>query len=152
LDDWAATLQALSATLRKALGGTSGPLYAIGLLCAAQSLNNDPAQFGLALQAAIDGIARVGGARHGDRTMLDALIPAAQVLLEDRTNMHIGTPALMLAVHAAHQGTQDTAQRVAKQGRSSYIGERAMGHMDPGARAVVIWLQAIAEALTDQPS
>jgi dihydroxyacetone kinase len=137
LDDLPATLQALSATLRRSLGGTSGPLYAIGLLCAAEQLKAQAGQWGQALQAASDGISRVGGARAGDCTMLDALYPAAQAL---NTSSRLSD-----AVQAAQQGTEATAQRIARQGRASYLAERALGHVDPGARAVTIWLQALAD-------
>jgi triose/dihydroxyacetone kinase / FAD-AMP lyase (cyclizing) len=149
LEDWPSTLQALSATLRKSLGGTSGPLYAIGLLGAADSLKKQPGLFGQALKAATEGIAKVGGACQGDRTMLDALIPAADTLIDAYEKGHPALKAIAYAVDSAHYGTVETAHRVARQGRSSYLGKRALGHVDPGARAVVIWLQAIAQVLSE---
>lgn len=142
LTDAAATLRALSATLRRALGGTSGPLYAIGLLRAAQSWSEQPGDGAAALQAAVDGIAEIGGAQQGDRTMLDALIPAAA-----RWKEAAGQPlhtALAQAAQAADAGTAATAATVARRGRASYLGERAIGHADPGAKAVALWLHALA--------
>jgi dihydroxyacetone kinase len=147
LDDQAATLRALSATLRRALGGTSGPLYAVALLRAAVVLERGSASSvqGLAavLRAACDGIAEVGGAARGDRTMLDALIPAADALeLAARSNAGL-VDALRACLEAAEQGGAATAGLIPRRGRSSYLGERALGHPDPGALAVVVWLRAL---------
>lgn len=142
LYDLPATLRAMSATLRRVLGGTSGPLYAIGLLRAAQSLQNTPGDGAAALRAATQGIMEVGGARQGDRTMLDALIPAASAW-EDAAGLPLAQ-ALQRAADAAEQGCAATAEVVARRGRSSYLGERALGHPDPGAKAVALWLQALA--------
>ncbi len=140
-----ATLRAMSATLRRALGGTSGPLYAIGLLRAAAALPQDGAALtaptvAQALQAAVDAIMAVGGAQPGDRTMLDAMVPATQALAS-ATDLATG---LRAAVDAARAGAQATAQGVARRGRASYLGERAIGHPDPGACAVVVWLEVLA--------
>lgn len=144
LYDLPATLRAMSATLRRVLGGTSGPLYAIGLLRAAQSLQNTPGDGAAALRAATQGIMEVGGARQGDRTMLDALIPAASAW-EDAAGLPLAQ-ALQRAADAAEQGCAATAEVVARRGRSSYLGERALGHPDPGAKAVALWLQALANS------
>ncbi|MBL0422956.1 dihydroxyacetone kinase subunit DhaK [Ramlibacter sp. AW1] len=143
LDDLPATLRALSATLRRVLGGTSGPLYAIGLLCAAASLDIRPRDVGAALQAAADGIAGVGGAREGDCTMLDALYPAVRAAQGCEAPLR----ALAQAARAAQEGAQATAGKVARQGRASYLGERGRPHMDPGARALALWLEALARHL-----
>lgn len=142
LQDLPATLRAMSATLRRVLGGTSGPLYAIGLLRAAHSLQALPGDGAAALRAATQGIMDVGGAKQGDRTMLDALIPAADAWegASQQTMAH----ALQQAANAAEQGCAATAKVVARRGRSSYLGERALGHPDPGAKAVALWLQALA--------
>ncbi|HSV82718.1 MAG TPA: dihydroxyacetone kinase subunit DhaL [Ramlibacter sp.] len=139
-DDLPATLRALSATLRRSLGGTSGPLYAIGLLCAAAALEQAPRDVGAALQAAADGIADVGGAREGDCTMLDALYPAARAAAAAGSVQQ----ALAAAASAARNGTQATAAGVARRGRASYLGERARGHVDPGAHAIALWLDTLA--------
>jgi dihydroxyacetone kinase len=141
-EDLPGMLRALSATLRRVLGGTSGPLYAIGLLRAAQALEQVPGNGGEALSAAATGIAEVGGASVGDRTMLDALIPAAGALAEAS-----GEPwavALRRAAIAADAGCAATAAVAARRGRASYLGDRAIGHPDPGAKAVAHWLQALA--------
>jgi len=135
--DLAETLRALSATLRKALGGSSGPFYAVALLRASEALRSRPGAWGDALRAACDGIQALGGAMPGDCTMLDALDPAAAAL---------STGGLDSAVAAAEAGADRTAAMLPRRGRSSYLGDRAVGHVDPGARAVAIWLRSIQDS------
>ncbi len=151
LADPAATLRSLSATLMRALGGTSGPLYAAFLLRGAAAIGGHTApsavDWAAAFQAGIDAIAELGGAAPGDRTMLDALHPAAAALQEALANGEPAREALIRAINAAQQGAERTASVVARRGRSSYLGERAIGHPDPGAEAVVVWLKAIYHAI-----
>jgi dihydroxyacetone kinase len=147
LADTVGTLRALSATLRRALGGTSGPLYAIMLMRAAAAFENATASTRLsawsqALQAGCNGIAEIGGATEGDCTMLDALLPAARALAQTAPDADIHR-SLQLALAAAKAGCESTADVVAKRGRSSYLGDRALGHVDPGALAVCLWLEAL---------
>jgi dihydroxyacetone kinase len=141
----AAVLRGLADTLRRALGGTSGPLYSVLLLRAATVLDEDTSARGWAdaLAAGARAIGELGAARVGDRTMLDALVPAAEAL--------IGGAPLADAIEAAVAGTEATAHRSARRGRSSYLGDRAIGTVDPGAEAVVIWLRAIEESLGARP-
>jgi dihydroxyacetone kinase len=147
LGNKAATLRALSATLRRALGGTSGPLYAVALLRAAAVFERESEaslqHLADALRAACDGIAEVGGAARGDCTMLDALIPAADAL-ESAARSNAGlAEALRRCIEAAERGGAATAHLVPRRGRASYLGARALGHPDPGALAVVVWLRAL---------
>ncbi|WP_213002167.1 dihydroxyacetone kinase subunit DhaL [Winogradskya consettensis] len=135
----AAVLRAVSASVRRDVGGTSGPLYAILLLRAAAALE-ETGSWPAALQAGTDGIRDVGGAEVGDRTMIDALSPAAEALATGGT--------LAAAITAARTGTDHTATITARLGRSSYLGDRVLGHPDPGAYAVVLWLEAISAALS----
>jgi dihydroxyacetone kinase len=137
--DDAAALRAASAAVRRSVGGTSGPLYAVMLLRAAAALEHTPGDWAGALTAAVDGVRDVGGADVGDRTMVDALAPAAAALA--------GTGDVSEAVAAAERGAAGTAGVRARLGRSSYLGDRVLGHEDPGARAVVVWLAAVAGAL-----
>jgi len=136
--DPAETLRALSATLRRALGGSSGPFYAVALLRASEVLRRKPKAWADALRAACDGIQALGGAAPGDCTMLDALDPAATAL---------ASAGLRAAAAAAEAGAGRTASMTPRHGRSSYVGDRALGHVDPGARAVAIWLRSVQEAL-----
>jgi dihydroxyacetone kinase len=152
LDDPAATLHELALTLQRALGGTSGPLYAMGLLRAAASLRSSvpevAASWAEALRAGAAGIAELGDAAVGDRTMLDALVPASEALASGLRSGRSGTEAMREAVAAADRQAQATAALVPRRGRSSYLGDRALGHPDPGAVAVAIWLRAASEALS----
>jgi dihydroxyacetone kinase len=146
LDDPAATLHALGITLQRALGGTSGPLYAVFFLRAADSLRRgdpeNPSTWSEAFQAGCSGIAELGGARRGDRTMLDALLPAAEGFHEAIHSGSSVSNALLAAAAAAAAGARATADMMPKRGRSSYLGGRALGHPDPGAEAVAVWLGA----------
>jgi dihydroxyacetone kinase len=156
LDDPAATLQALGLTLQKEIGGTSGALYAGFFLRAAAQLRqgtpSDPGAWADAFDAGCDAIAELGGARRGDRTMLDALIPAAEALRETlNAEQEQGqeqeqglAEVLRITAEAARRGAQATATMPPRRGRSSYLGERALGHPDPGAEAAALWLRAIA--------
>jgi dihydroxyacetone kinase len=136
-------LRAMSGAIRRAIGGSSGPFYATGLMRAAASLRglDSPTQadWRAALAAATGAIAELGGAGRGDRTMLDALIPAVEAW-----SAEAGFSAAALA---AERGAAATAGMKPRQGRASYLSERALGITDGGAMAVAIWLGAIAEAM-----
>jgi dihydroxyacetone kinase len=146
LDDPAATLHALGVTLQRALGGTSGPLYAVFFLRAAGPLRRgapeDLRTWAEAFQSGCAGIAELGGATRGDRTMLDALLPAAEALQEAVHSGRSVSDALRAAAAAAAAGARATADMMPRRGRSSYLGARALGHPDPGAEAVAVWLGA----------
>ncbi|MGF6674503.1 dihydroxyacetone kinase [Paraburkholderia sp. WSM4174] len=146
-----AVLRGMSATLRRVVGGTSGPLYAVMLLRAAAALEQSGGttarQWATAFSAGVDGLMELGGARPGDRTMVDALRPAADALHDALARGASTDAALQAAVAAASDGTSRTASMHPRRGRSSYVGERALGHADPGAHAVALWLAAIRDAL-----
>jgi dihydroxyacetone kinase len=89
---------------------------------------------------------RLGGASAGDRTMLDALLPAADALLQVSAGVAAAIAARAAAT-AAEAGAQATRDMLPRKGRSSYLGQRALGHIDPGAYAVLLWTEAIAQAL-----
>jgi dihydroxyacetone kinase len=146
----AAVLRATSATLRRSMGGTSGPLYAVMLLRAAAAFPStapdgaSPQEWAAAFRAGVDGVREVGGAEVGDRTMVDALAPAVDAF---ESSLAAGSPwrdALAAAADAASAAAAATAQIRARLGRSSYLGDRVLGHPDPGAQAVALWLSAIA--------
>ena len=138
----------LSNIVRRSIAGSSGPFYAIGLGRAAARLNEggqSPASWAAALEGACDAISELGGAKVGDRTMLDALYPAAAAF---RAAIDRGSPwtdAVKAASAAAEQGARATAKLLPRRGRSAYLGERALGSPDPGAEAIAVWLRAIAE-------
>jgi len=148
VDDPASTLHQLGLLLQRVLGGTSGALYAVFFLRASARLKvldaKTPRAWADAFQAATSAIAELGGAQPGDRTMLDALTPASKTF---STSLYAGHPlrdALASAAAAAQLGAEATANLPPRRGRSSYLGERTLGHPDPGAIAAAIWLQAIA--------
>ncbi len=149
-DDPSATLHALGQTLQRALGGTSGALYALFFLRASARLRgrqaDDPRAWADAMQAACEAIGELGGARAGDRTMLDALLPASDVFRNSIYAGHTSTDALGRAADAAEAGAKATADLMPRRGRSSYLGARALGHPDPGAMAVAVWLEALAQS------
>ncbi|RLL69797.1 DAK2 domain-containing protein [Streptomyces sp. Z26] len=151
--DPAAPLEAAATAFLDEVGGTSGPLF--GLLF--QSLAAAVADAGGATTPALtagvaEGLAairRVGDAAPGDKTLVDALHPAAEALRA----APVGTPpgrALALAADAAWTGVRGTARLRARRGRSSYLGERAEGVPDPGAVGVALLL-ASAQAVVDDP-
>jgi dihydroxyacetone kinase len=145
-----AVLRTMSATIRRVVGGTSGPLYAVMLLRAAAMLEQSGGVAGkdwsAAFTAAVDGVMELGGAHPGDRTMVDALHPAA-VALQTALAKSGTDEALKAAVDAATSGAAQTASMTPKLGRSSYVGDRALGFADPGAHAVGLWLAAIRSSL-----
>lgn len=154
LNDISATLKALGHTLRHELGGSSGPLYGVLFLRAGNVLENSSriglAEWVTAFDEGCRAISELGGAKPGDRTMLDAFDPFLKTLKEAGT----GTPreALLAAVNEAQRGAEATAQMKPRLGRSSYLQDRVLGHPDPGAIAVAIWLRAIADAVIGTPT
>ena len=150
LDDLPATLKALGHTLRHELGGSSGPLYGVLFLRCGSVLASSGvtglAHWAEALDKGCVAISELGGAKPGDRTMLDALDPFAKTLKKSVADK---TPhdAVVAAVEAAERGVEATAQMKPRLGRSSYLGNRVLGHPDPGAKAITIWLRAVSEAL-----
>jgi triose/dihydroxyacetone kinase / FAD-AMP lyase (cyclizing) len=146
-----AVLRNLSATLRRVVGGTSGPLYAVMLLRAAVSLEQSAGSaaedWAAAFSGGVDGLMELGGARPGDRTMVDALKPATDALQSALARRETIDAALQAAVDAATEGASRTASMHPRLGRSSYVGDRALGCADPGAHAVALWLAAIREAV-----
>jgi dihydroxyacetone kinase len=145
LDDPAATLHALAMNLQRTLGGTSGPLYSAFFLRASTLLReqaDNPENWAKAFLAGCSAITELGGARQGDRTMLDALLPAATAFQAELSSGHSPERALSAAVVAAQAGASATRTMLSRRGRSSYLGERVLGHPDPGAEAVAVWLEA----------
>lgn len=146
--DAASVLALLSGALRRAIGGSSGPFYAVGLLRAARHLADEP-ESGLqswagAFSAGVTAIAELGGAKRGDRTMLDALLPAADALASAAKQDLAPTHVWAQAAEAARAGAEATAGMRPRLGRASYLGDRAVGVPDGGAVAVAIWLRACA--------
>jgi dihydroxyacetone kinase len=139
-------LKAIGLKIQQTMGGSSGPLYGALLLRAGSTLEQGPAddarQWSAAILEGCGAIGELGGARLGDRTMLDALVPFARTFSEQLAEGTSLNESLVAALEAAKRGADSTEQMVARRGRSSYLGDRAIGNVDPGALAVVIWLEA----------
>ncbi|MFD0905637.1 dihydroxyacetone kinase subunit DhaL [Actinomadura sediminis] len=132
-------------------GGASGPLYGTMLRRAGRYLDDlddpDVADFGAALRAALDGVRELGQAAEGDKTMVDALAPAVEAYEEALAG---GAPlpgCARAAADAAEAGADATVPMQARKGRASYLGERSVGHLDPGAASTALVLRALAETL-----
>jgi dihydroxyacetone kinase len=139
----------MAEALRRSIAGSSGPFYATALLRAAEVLGNDTPSakdWARAFAAAVDSIAELGGAKPGDRTMLDALKPACDAFARAVAEGKKLPDAWAEAVAAAKAGTAATANMRPRLGRAAYLGERALGIPDAGASAVVVWMQALARA------
>jgi dihydroxyacetone kinase-like protein len=151
--DAAATADVLRQTgkrLISTVGGASGPLYGTAFLRGAGAVAGDHASsaaaFTAALEAAAGGIAGLGKATEGEKTMLDALFPAARAA---RTALEGGGDLVAVtaaARDAAAAGAAATIPMLATKGRASYLGERSVGHQDPGATSSALLLSVLADA------
>ncbi|PXY21420.1 dihydroxyacetone kinase subunit DhaL [Prauserella muralis] len=142
-------LKIAATTLISKVGGAAGPLYGTAFLRAATTLGDaaelDPPAVLAALRAARDGVVARGKAEVGDATMIDALSPAVDAAEMAEAN---GIAAMLAAAaDAADKGAESTTPLVARKGRASYLGERSVGHLDPGARSTALLLRAFAEAV-----
>jgi dihydroxyacetone kinase-like protein len=138
-------------TLVGTVGGASGPLWGTALRRAGRALGEAPeldgARLADALDAALAGVVELGAAESGDKTMVDALRPAAAAL---RAAVDRGAPlaeALEAAANAAADGARATVPMQARKGRASYLGERSIGHEDPGAASTTLIVGALGRAL-----
>ena len=145
-----AVLKLVATTLISKVGGAAGPLYGTAFLRASAKLGTaedlDVPALLDALRAGLEGVQARGKAVGGDATMVDALIPAvsaAEKAAEDGGDV---AAVLTAAADAADRGAESTVDLVPRKGRASYLGERAVGHMDPGARSSALLLRAFAEA------
>jgi dihydroxyacetone kinase-like protein len=136
-------------TLVSTVGGASGPLYGTFLLRFASSAGEvtelDAAGFAAAMRAGLDGIVARGKAEREDKTMYDALAPAVSAL---EAGIHGPLDnALQTAAEAADEGRDATIDMLARKGRASYLGERSIGHQDPGATSAALLVRAAATTL-----
>jgi phosphoenolpyruvate---glycerone phosphotransferase subunit DhaL len=140
-------------TLVGKVGGASGPLYGTALRRAGRSLGDaetfDAQQLATALDDAIAGIVDLGNAEPEDKTMIDALAPAAKALHEKLDAGDDLEAALAAACEAAEKGAEATIPLQARKGRASYLGERSVGHQDPGATSAALLLRALQRAVAD---
>jgi phosphoenolpyruvate---glycerone phosphotransferase subunit DhaL len=146
----AALLKQAGMTLVSKVGGASGPLYGTFFLRMAAAMGDadplDQAGFAEALRAGVEGVVARGKAEAGDKTMYDALAPAVDAL-DAALGGEDTTGALRAAADAAARGRDATTPMQARKGRASYLGERSVGHQDPGATSAALLLQAAADTL-----
>jgi phosphoenolpyruvate---glycerone phosphotransferase subunit DhaL len=148
-EDIGASLKAVGMALVSSVGGAAGPLYGTLFLqmgqAAAGRSELDLAGFTEALDAGVQGVIKRGKAEPGDKTMVDALLPALDALRQaDGDDL---AAALDRAATAAREGMEATVPMVARKGRASYLGERSAGHQDPGATSSHLLLRTAADAL-----
>lgn len=147
--DIGALLKGVGMQLVSTVGGASGPLYGTafmkaGMACKGLTEIDGPA-FVKAMEAAVNGIKMRGKATEGEKTMLDALCPALKVMQDDVAAGKSLKEALQDAAQAAEKGVEYTKTIIATKGRASYLGERSLGHQDPGATSSLYLLQVLAE-------
>jgi dihydroxyacetone kinase-like protein len=138
-------------TLVSNVGGASGPLWGTALRRAGRALGEseefDGAELAEALQAALDGVVELGAAQEGDKTMVDSFSPAVRVLRERLDGGESVAAALAAARDAGDEGMRATVPLQASKGRASYLGERSIGHQDPGATSTALIVAALARAV-----
>ncbi|MER7900192.1 dihydroxyacetone kinase subunit DhaL [Streptomyces sp. NPDC096046] len=122
------------------VGGASGPLYGTLLRRTGKALGDagevSAEELAEALRAGVDAVMTLGGAAPGDKTMIDALVPAVEALGD----------SFAAARTAAEEGAVATTPLQARKGRASYVGERSIGHQDPGATSAALLIAGLAEA------
>jgi phosphoenolpyruvate---glycerone phosphotransferase subunit DhaL len=146
--DVGAVLKTVAMALVSSVGGAAGPLYGTLFLQMGTALAGkeevDLESYAAAWRKGAEGVQARGKAQPGDKTMLDALLPAVDAL-EKASDLDTG---LREAADAAQSGMKDTIPMLARKGRASYLGERSQDHQDPGATSTYYLYQTAAEALT----
>lgn len=144
-------LKTVSMNLISSVGGASGPLYGTLFLKASTAVagkqeldDRDAIAF---LEAAVDGVIQRGKANLGDKTMLDVLVPAKDAFKQAVTDGLETREAIQKAVAAAEEGMKNTIPMLAKKGRASYLGDRSVGHQDPGATSSYLILKTLLETI-----
>jgi dihydroxyacetone kinase-like protein len=141
-------------TLVATVGGASGPLWGSAFKRAGRALHDadgcDGHALATALDAAVAGVVELGAAAPGDKTMVDALQPAAAALRSALDSGQALAQAARAAAEAAQRGAKATVPMQARKGRASYLGERSIGHLDPGATSAAIILVALNHAIVQE--
>jgi dihydroxyacetone kinase-like protein len=149
--DPSGVLKTVSMALISKVGGATGPLYGTAFLRASTALSDKDdltaADVAQAIEAALAGVKQRGKAEAGDKTMVDALEPAAAAAKEAASSGGSVGDVFRAAAEAAAKGAEETVPLAARRGRASYLGQRAAGHKDPGAASTHLLLDAAARAL-----
>ncbi len=146
-------LKTVSMTLISTVGGASGPLYGTFFLkasaVAAHKEELTPEELVKSLQAGLQGVIQRGKAQLEDKTMIDALAPAIDAFQQSLANNDSVVSGLQKAVNAAEEGMKKTIPLIARKGRASYLGERSIGHQDPGATSSYLMLTTLLRAVQE---
>jgi dihydroxyacetone kinase-like protein len=149
-------LKLVATTLISTVGGASGPLFGTAYLKAAGAVSGaaelDAAALVALLTAARDGVVLRGKAESGDKTMIDAWTPAVDAATAAQADGATEVAVLEAAAAAAESGAEATEPLVARKGRASYLGDRAIGHRDPGAQSSALLLRAAAATAAEAAS
>lgn len=141
----AEVFKSVGMTLVSTVGGASGPLYGTGFMKLGMLLKGKPeigmADFLEAFQAAIEGIQARGKSVKGEKTMLDAMIPAKEAMESVWSETQDASKVFESGIKAAWEGVEYTKTIAATKGRASYLGERSIGHQDPGATSFTMMLE-----------
>ncbi len=142
-------LKTVGMTLVSTVGGASGPLYGTAYMKAGMILAGkeemDLPEFLEAMKAAVEGVEQRGKAKLEEATMLDAMIPSLEAMKAAAADGKAFKDVLEAGVKAAWAGAEHTKDLIATKGRASYVGERGLGHQDPGATSYCYMLEEIAK-------
>jgi phosphoenolpyruvate---glycerone phosphotransferase subunit DhaL len=147
-------LKTTGMALVSSVGGAGGPLYGTAFMQAGTAVAGkyelEAGDLLEALEAALKGVVMRGKANLGDKTMVDAITPAINAMRDALDNGADTTSALQQALEAAEQGMKDTIPMLAKKGRASYLGERSIGHQDPGATSSYLLFRTMVETANEK--
>jgi len=147
--DIGAFLKSCGMIITEHCGGASGPIWGSAFRAAGKSADGKAelnlSEFAALMQSAVDGIQKRGGAKLGDKTLLDALIPTTEALKASALANHNFKEAFALGAKAAREGAEKTKEYAANKGRASYVGDRSVSFPDAGAMALGIIFTIIAE-------
>lgn len=140
-------LKTVGMTLVSTVGGSSGPLYGTGFMKLGMALKGKEeivmADFLTGFEQAVEGIKVRGKAVRGEKTMLDAMIPALEAMKAQQDAGAAAKQVFAAGVEAAKEGVEYTKTIIATKGRASYVGERSIGHQDPGATSITMVLEVV---------
>lgn len=145
-------LKTTGMTLMSKVGGASGPLYGSAFMKAGIREDGKSeigiSDFADCLDTAVDAVGKLGHAGAGEATMLDAMIPAAEAVKKELERGETDAKTVLSAAsRAAWDGVEKTKNMIATKGRASYVGERGIGHQDPGATSFAYMLDAVRDSL-----
>ncbi|WP_112243336.1 dihydroxyacetone kinase subunit DhaL [Kribbella monticola] len=145
--DPGALLDHVGRTVVSKVGGAAGPLFGTFFLYLGEAVGNDPGldsrRFARGLRAGLAGVVARGSAEAGDKTMYDALAPAIDAIEAAALAHHELPDVLRAGLRAAESGRDATIGMLARKGRASYLGERSVGHQDPGATSATLLFTAL---------